>query len=78
MLQERNLVKLAPLTKALQDGLIARDKPPRTARFTAQAAITAFNTAYDDWIDDPEGDFAELMRRSLDELQSAIKRPKRR
>ena len=77
-LQERNLVKLATLTQALQDGLIARGTPPRTARFTAQAAITVFNAAYDDWIDHPERDFAELMSRSLDELQTAIKRPKRR
>ena len=53
-LQERNLVKLASLTRAVQEGLIARGTAPRAARFTAEAAITVFNAAYDDWIDQPD------------------------
>ena len=72
-LQERNLVKLASLTQALQDGLIARGTPQRAARFTAQAAMTVFNAAYDDWIDQPDSDFAALMSRCLDELRIAVK-----
>jgi AcrR family transcriptional regulator len=72
-LQERNLVKLASLTRALQDGLVARGTAPRAARFTAEAAIAVFNAAYDDWIDQPESDFELLMSRCLDELQTAIK-----
>lgn len=77
-LQERNLVKMASLTKALQDGLTARGTPPRTARFTAHAAITVFNAAYDDWIDHPDADFTALMNQALDELRNAIDRPKPR
>jgi len=74
-LQERELVKFAALSQALQDGLIERGATPRTARFAAEAAITAFNAAYDDWIDQPESDFASLMKGSLEDLQSAVGGP---
>ena len=73
-LQERNLVKLASLSQDLQDGLTARGATPRVARFTAQAAITVFNAAYDDWIDHPDEDFTDLMNQALDDLRTAIER----
>ncbi len=75
-LQERNLVKLASLSQDLQDGLTARGATPRAARFAAQAAIAVFNAAYDDWIDHPDADFAGLMNQALDDLRTAIERPK--
>jgi len=71
-LQERDLVKMASLTRALQEGLRARGATPTAARFTAEAAITIFNAAYDDWIDHPDADFAALMKNALDELRSAV------
>ena len=77
-LQERNLVKLASLSQALQDGLVARGAPPRAARFTAQAAITVFNAAYDDWLENPDADFATLMHQALNDLRTAIEDPEPR
>jgi AcrR family transcriptional regulator len=75
-LRERELVKMASLSQGLQEGLIARGSPARSARFTAEAAITVFKSAYDDWIDAPDADFAALINRSLEELRIAIERPK--
>lgn len=74
-LQERNLIKMASLTRGLRDGLIARAVAPRTATLTAQAAITVFDTSYNDSTDDPNADFAALMSRALDDLRAAIKHP---
>jgi AcrR family transcriptional regulator len=71
-LQERELVKMASLCRALQDGLRARGAMPAAARFAAEAAITVFNAAYDDWIDHPDADFAALMMRALDQLRTAV------
>lgn len=71
-LQERELVKMATLGRALQEGLRARGAAPTVARFTAEASITAFNAAYDDWIDHPDADFAELMKHALDQLRTAV------
>jgi AcrR family transcriptional regulator len=58
--------------RALQDGLRARGAMPAAARFAAEAAITVFNAAYDDWIDHPDADFAALMMRALDQLRTAV------
>jgi len=71
-LQERNLVKLAALTQTITDSLIERGAPSRTAVLTAHAAMTVFNTAYDDWIDQPEADFADLMSRAHAELVASL------
>ena len=73
-LQERNLVKLASLSQDLQNGLTARGATPRTARFTAQAAIAVFNAAYDDWIDHPDANFGDMMNQALDDLRTAVER----
>src|ERR1700689_1080733 len=60
-LQERNLIKIASLTRGLSDGLVARAVPRRTATITAQAAITVFDTAYHDLLDEPAADLAALV-----------------
>lgn len=73
-LQERDLVKMAALSMALEDGLLARGTTPRAARFTAHAAIVVFNAAYDDWTHHPDADFAALMDQALDDLRTAIER----
>jgi AcrR family transcriptional regulator len=71
-LQERNLIKMASLTQALTDGLIARGAAARAASFTAQAAITVFSVAYENWIDRPDADFSALMDHARDDLRAAI------
>lgn len=74
-LQERNLIKMASLTRGLRDGLVARAVAPRTATLTAQAAITVFDTAYNDWIDNPNADFTALIGCALDDLRAATNQP---
>jgi AcrR family transcriptional regulator len=71
-LEERHLGKLASLTHALTDGLIARGAPARAASFSAEAAVIVFSAAYDDWIDHPDADFSALIDGALDDLRAAV------
>lgn len=71
-LQERNLAKLTSLTAEITAVLCARGVPHRDASFIARAAVAAFTTAYDDWLDDGTLDFATLMQRSIADLRHAI------
>ena len=74
-LQERNLIKLATVTRTLTNGLIARGTPPRSAALAAHAAMTIFNTAYDDWIDHPGSAFARHVNRARDDLAAVMLAP---
>ena len=71
-LEERNLQKLATLARLLTDGLQARGTPPRQAALTAHTAIVIFNTAYDDWVDQPDTDFAGLIEEARRDLQIVL------
>jgi AcrR family transcriptional regulator len=71
-LQERNLIKMASLTAAIATALRARHVPASTASFAAQASVTVFTAAYDEWADDTTADFTALMQRSLSGLRNAI------
>jgi AcrR family transcriptional regulator len=71
-LQERDLIKRAGLAAAVAEGLRQRGVPDRAAVLAAQAAVTVFTTAYNDWGDDPAADFGALMLRSLGELRRAV------
>ena len=71
-LQERDLIKQAALAAAAAGALRQRGVPERAAALAAQAAVTVFTTAYNDWGDDPGADFGALMLRSLDELRRAV------
>jgi len=72
-LQERSLNKTAALTAALTSALVEREVPERTAALAAQAAVVAFNTAYDDWADEPGADFSTLIQRALSDLREAVR-----
>ncbi|MEU5698207.1 TetR/AcrR family transcriptional regulator [Streptomyces aurantiacus] len=74
-LQERDLIKMTSLASAMAEALCRIGVPPRTATFTAQAAVTVFTTAYADWITDPGADLDALMQRSLADLRRAVGHP---
>jgi len=71
-LQERDLIKKVLLTSAVAAGLERRGVPPRPAALTAQAAITVFTTAYDDWVGPGETDFHTFMQRTLADLRQVV------
>jgi AcrR family transcriptional regulator len=71
-LQERDRSKLASITAALTEGLEDRGVPARAASFAARAVVTAYTTAWEDWVARPDEDFGELMRQALAELRAAI------
>ncbi|MEU0462601.1 MULTISPECIES: TetR/AcrR family transcriptional regulator [unclassified Amycolatopsis] len=71
-LQERELLKLATLTTAFRDALRERGTPEPDASLTAEIGNLAFRLAFTRWIDPANQlDFAELTRRTLDELREA-------
>ncbi|MEU4519948.1 helix-turn-helix domain-containing protein [Amycolatopsis sp. NPDC024027] len=70
-LQERDLIKMASLAVTIANTLRGRGVPDRIATFTAQAAVTAFTVAYDDWTEDTTVDFPVLMRQALSDLRHA-------
>lgn len=74
-LQERDLMKMTSLAAAMAEALRQRDIPARTAILIAQAAVTVFNTAYDDWINESTEDFGTLMQRSLADFRRAVGEP---
>jgi MftR C-terminal domain len=71
-LQERDLIKRAALAAVVADALRLRRVPDPAAALAAQAAVTVFTTAYNDWGDTPGTHFGVLMRRSLTALRHAV------
>jgi len=72
-LQERELSKMASLTRAVAQALRERGADSLQASLTAQAGAAAFTTAYDRWIDeDGVLDFPALVHQSLEGLRRAI------
>ena len=71
-LQERDLIKTASITSALIDGLRRRGVAARPASFAARAAVTAYTTAWDDWVAQPAQDFGPLMQQALADLRAAV------
>jgi AcrR family transcriptional regulator len=71
-LRERDLIKTAGLTTVLAEALQHRGASARAAVFAAQAALSVFTVAAAEWIAHPGTDFAELMRKALAELRSAV------
>lgn len=68
-LQERELIKFASLSTALAETLRRRGVAEPAASLTAEVALAVFRTAFERWIDAPDGrDFPQLIRDSLEEL----------
>jgi AcrR family transcriptional regulator len=72
-LQERELIKLASLARALAASLRRRGVPDPAASLTAEAGIAVFRIAFERWVGDAEPrDLRELLRDSMDELQVVV------
>jgi AcrR family transcriptional regulator len=70
-LQERELIKLASLAKALAGALRKRGLDEPAASLTAEVGMAVFRVAFERWIDERnDRDLSELVRESMDELQA--------
>ena len=70
-LQERELTKLAALSKAIADELRRRGVDEPTATLTAEVATAVFRTAFERWISESnDHGFPQLVRESLDQLKA--------
>jgi AcrR family transcriptional regulator len=72
-LQEREMIKMVALTRAIDDALQRRGVPESVASITAQAGVAVFQTAFERWArqDAPE-EFSHLIYSTLDELRAAV------
>ncbi len=70
-LQERELIKLQNLARAIKAALIDRGVSRNAAILAAQAGVTVFHVAFARWVeqDDPAA-FRRMMDESLEELRS--------
>jgi len=70
-LQERELIKLASLARALAGALRDRGVDDPAASLTAEVGIAIFKTAFERWIDEAnDGPFAARVRDAVDQLRA--------
>lgn len=70
-LQERELIKMASLSRAVAEALRARGVGDPTAILTAEAGVTVFRVAFERWVEEAnQRSLGELMSDSLEELRS--------
>jgi AcrR family transcriptional regulator len=70
-LQERELIKLATLSTALDDALRRRGVPDLTANLAAEASIAVFKIAFERWVQDKtEGTLSSIIRESANEMKA--------
>jgi len=60
------------IATTLTEGLQHRGVPLRAASFAARAAVTAYTTAWEDWVAHPDEDFGTLMRHALADLRRIL------
>jgi AcrR family transcriptional regulator len=71
-LQERELIKLASLARAVADALRRRGVGDPAAILTAEAGTTVLRVAFEQWTHHLDGpDLQQLIRESLEELRAA-------
>ena len=72
-LQEREMIKMVALTRAIDDALQRREVPASVASITAQAGVAVFQTAFERWArQDAPDEFSHLIYSTLDELRAAV------
>jgi AcrR family transcriptional regulator len=70
-LQERELIKLASLGRAVAEALRRRGVADPAAILTAETGVTVFRVAFERWVDEGnQHTLQELMRESLEELRA--------
>lgn len=73
-LQEREMIKMAALTRAIGAALQLREVPESAASLTAQAGVAVFQTAFERWTGlEGSVDFSPLVYGALDELRAAVR-----
>jgi AcrR family transcriptional regulator len=70
-LQEREALKGLGLTASVADALKRRGVPGLTACVAAELGAFAWKIAYERWSDTTEGDFSDISRQALGEVQAA-------
>ena len=75
-LQERERVKMASLAAAIGETLEKRGVATRAATLTAHVALTVFDTAFDEWVDDPTRDVDTLMQKALSDVRAVAAGPR--
>lgn len=70
-LQERELIKLQRLARAIELALVERGFTPNVSALAAQSAVTVFHVAFGAWVqqDDPKA-LGRLMAEALSELRA--------
>lgn len=67
------MIKMAALTRAIDDALQRREVPASVASITAQAGVAVFQTAFERWArQDAPDEFSHLIYSTLDELRAAV------
>jgi AcrR family transcriptional regulator len=70
-LQERELIKMASLGRAVAQALRRRGVADPAATLTAEAGITVFRVGFERWVDEAnQRPLRELMHEALDELRA--------
>ena len=69
-LQEREALKGLGLTAAMTGALRSRGVPDLPARVAAELGALALKIAYERWSDPASGEFGEIARRTLSEVQA--------
>lgn len=70
-LQERELIKMARLARAIAEALRERGVAEPSATLTAETAVVIFRVSFDRWVADGDvSTFGALLRESLDGLRS--------
>ncbi|MBY8878971.1 TetR/AcrR family transcriptional regulator [Actinacidiphila acidipaludis] len=71
-LQERELVKLASLSRTLTAALVDRGHDPATARLATDAAMAVFRRAGERWMTDEDADYTALLAASAADLLTIL------
>jgi AcrR family transcriptional regulator len=72
-LQERELIKLATVSRLMAEALRRRGVTDLVANLTAEAGVSVFRTAFERWAtQNTEEPLAHVMATTLDELRAAV------
>lgn len=65
-------MKMDLIATVIAEGLRHRGVPARAANYAARTAVTAFETAWTDWINNPHTEFSTLMQQATSDLRTVV------
>ncbi len=71
-LQERELIKYAAMAGSLAEGLRLRGVPEPEATLAAQAGIAVLRVGFAAWLDEPDTDLAQALKRAMGSMHGLI------